>query len=183
MAGDFEPFVAWLLRRHVHDGDTMLDVGCGPATYRRACAGRYVGLDNSDAPLAPDMPRQPDVVAQTERLPFRSGSFDFVMCKSALYLMDDPRAALAECHRVLRPSGRLLVLDYNRRCKQRLGRIHRRAYPGWTQRQLLTLIRAADFKDCRLLSTKMGEMGRLERLLRPPLQELFGMWAIVLGSK
>jgi hypothetical protein len=29
----------------------------------------------------------------------------------------------------------------------------------------------------------MGEMGRLERLLRPPLQELFGMWAIVLGSK
>lgn len=183
MAGEFEPFVEFLLRRHVRAGETMLDVGCGPATYRSASPGRYVGLDITDEPYSPALPREPDVVALTEHLPFVAQSFDLVMCKSALYLMDDARAALAECRRVLKPGGRLLVIDYNRRCQRDQERKHQRTYPCWTQWQLLRLVREAGLRECRLLSTKMGEMGLAERLLRPPLQELLGTWAIVLGHK
>ena len=43
------------------------------------------------------------------RLAFGDGAFDAVSCLEALEFMPDPRAALAECVRVLKPGGVLLV--------------------------------------------------------------------------
>jgi ubiquinone/menaquinone biosynthesis C-methylase UbiE len=183
MAGEFEPFVERLMRRHLGDGEMMLDVGCGPATYRRVCRGRYVGVDLTDRHYVPGLAREPDAAASGDRLPFRDETFDLVMCKSTLYLMDQPGAALHEFHRVLKTAGRVLLVDYNRRTQRDLEKSQSARYPCWTQWQLLRFVRAAGFRKCRLLSTKDGEMSLVERLLRPSLQELFGTWSIVLGVK
>jgi ubiquinone/menaquinone biosynthesis C-methylase UbiE len=183
MSGAFEPFVDRLMRRYLGAGGMMLDVGCGPATYRRVCQGRYVGIDNTVRGFTADLAREPDAAASGDCLPFRAETFDLVMCKSTLYILADPRAALGEFHRVLKPGGRVLVVDYNRRTQRDLQRRLATKHPCWTQWQLLRRVRSSGFRDCRLLSTKDGEMGSAEQLLRPPLQELFGTWAIVLGIK
>jgi ubiquinone/menaquinone biosynthesis C-methylase UbiE len=49
-----------------------------------------------------------------EQLPFHDASFDTVVSTFSLCTIPDPAAALGEAHRVLRPSGRLLVLEHVR---------------------------------------------------------------------
>ncbi|QVQ53922.1 class I SAM-dependent methyltransferase [Spiractinospora alimapuensis] len=51
-------------------------------------------------------------VADAQRLPFPDGSFDTVVCALALCTIPDQRAAIAEMWRVLRPGGRLLLVDH-----------------------------------------------------------------------
>lgn len=83
-------------------GGAVLDVGCGGRPYRSLLrnASSYVGLDPN-----PDL--GPDVVGSALRLPFPASSFDGVMCNEVLEHIPDPRAALRETHRVLRPGGLL----------------------------------------------------------------------------
>ena len=50
--------------------------------------------------------------ANAEQLPFDDGSFDTVVCTLALCSIPDDRAAIAQMYRVLRPGGRLLLLDH-----------------------------------------------------------------------
>jgi ubiquinone/menaquinone biosynthesis C-methylase UbiE len=47
-----------------------------------------------------------------ERLPFDDASFDTVVCALSLCSIPSPGAAIGEMRRVLRPGGRLLLLDH-----------------------------------------------------------------------
>jgi ubiquinone/menaquinone biosynthesis C-methylase UbiE len=53
--------------------------------------------------------------AAAERLPFPDASFDSVACTLAVCSVADRRTAIAEMIRVLRPGGRLLLLDHAER--------------------------------------------------------------------
>lgn len=50
-----------------------------------------------------------DLVASSERLPFRAGAFDAAACESVLEHVSDPWRVAAELHRVLRPAGVIRV--------------------------------------------------------------------------
>jgi ubiquinone/menaquinone biosynthesis C-methylase UbiE len=178
-----EPFVARLLAQFLDAGTIMLDVGCGPAGYRQVVNGRYVGVDVTDAPYTPTAGRRLDAAARSDLLPFRAKSFDLVMCKSAFYLMPDHPRALAEFHRVLKPGGRLLLIDYNRRTQRDLSAREGKRYPCWTQWQLRGLAEACGFRGSILLGTFDKTQIRFWRFLRTILQELFGTWAIVTAVK
>lgn len=56
----------------------------------------------------------PGVVAWSHRLPFRPGAFDAAVALAVLSTVEDKGAYLAEVRRVLRPDGRLGLLDYVR---------------------------------------------------------------------
>ena len=56
----------------------------------------------------------PCMVCDGERLPFASGYFDTVSVAFGLRNMTHKEAALAEMCRVLRPGGRLLVLEFSK---------------------------------------------------------------------
>ena len=56
----------------------------------------------------------PVAVCDAERLPFASGSFDLVTVAFGLRNMTHKDAALREMCRVLRPGGRLLVLEFSK---------------------------------------------------------------------
>lgn len=77
------------------------------------------GVDLSPAMLAQATARARDLglvaelrVADAQRLPFDDGAFDTVVCALGLCTIPDPAAAIAEMRRVLRPGGRLLLLDH-----------------------------------------------------------------------
>jgi demethylmenaquinone methyltransferase/2-methoxy-6-polyprenyl-1,4-benzoquinol methylase len=106
-------------------GDTVLDVACGTGSIaaelvRRAdCA--VVGLDQSDEMLAEA--RRSLAAAglagrirlqqgRAEKLPFADASFDRLTGGYLLRYVEDPTATIAELARVVRPGGRMALLDF-----------------------------------------------------------------------
>jgi SAM-dependent methyltransferase len=178
-----EPFVAALLGRFLRANGVMLDVGCGPAGYRSVTPGRYVGIDITDRIYAPAGRRGLDAAAAADHLPFAEGSFDLLMSKSAFFMMPDHKATLQEFRRVLKPGGRVLLVDYNARTQKKLGRAEGKLWPCWSQWRLRDLVGSCGFRDCEILPALTREMGALERRVRPLLQEFFGTWAVVTGIK
>ncbi len=101
----------------------VLDVGCGTGLFAsriKAALPRAEvwGVDLVSEMLARGAPRwrhhagelQP-VQGDSERLPFASGSFDFVTCANSFHHYPSQERAVIEMHRVLRPGGRLLIID------------------------------------------------------------------------
>jgi len=64
------------------------------------------------------------VQADAQQLPFHDGSFDCVTIAFGLRNVTDKPAALASMHRVLRPGGQLLVLEFSRPALGALGRLY-----------------------------------------------------------
>lgn len=54
------------------------------------------------------------IEAGAQQLPFEDGGFDTVVCAIVLCTVPDPRQALAEVNRVLRPGGRFLYIEHVR---------------------------------------------------------------------
>jgi ubiquinone/menaquinone biosynthesis C-methylase UbiE len=104
-------------------GVRVLDVATGTGGVLLASAqaagssGLLVGVDLAASMavqarrrlLAAGLVRVWVLVMDAERLAFRAGSFDAVLCASALYTMPDPGGALACFREVLRPGGMVAV--------------------------------------------------------------------------
>jgi len=99
-----------------------LDVACGPGIVAEALAhegGEVIACD-----ITPEMLTRASrrfaragltnvrcLLGKAEELPFDDGSFDAVINRSALHHFPRPALALSEMARVLRPSGRMVILD------------------------------------------------------------------------
>lgn len=98
-----------------------LDIGCGTGFLSLELAARghrVTGVDFAPAMLAEA--RRKAVAAgagirfeqaDAEQLPFAPGSFDLAVCRHVLWTLPHPEAAIDEWLRVLRPGGRLAVID------------------------------------------------------------------------
>lgn len=107
-------------------GERLLDLGAGTGALAETARGKYaqvIALELAFRPLplaaqAGAIPVQADFSGA--RLPFAEAAFDAVTCLSALQYADDPRAVLAECHRVLKPGGQLALILPNMRTAIRI---------------------------------------------------------------
>lgn len=68
-------------------------------------------------------------VGDAQALPFGEGSFDCVVITLSLCSIPDDRLALGEAHRVLRPNGRLLLLEHVRSPKRPVRLVQRLLNP------------------------------------------------------
>jgi ArsR family transcriptional regulator len=143
--------------------DSLLDLGTGTGRLLELFAPLYaraVGVDSSTDMLAvarAHLDRAGIGHAQVRlgdiyNLPFPRNAFDVVTIHQVLHYLDDPERALAEAARVLRPGGRLLVVDFaphpleflrERHAHRRLGFTHD-AVRQWLEGASLDLDRVTD---------------------------------------
>ena len=105
-----------LARNGLKSGMRLLDVATGTGVVARAAAtitGDVIGLDPSIGMLLAGRAKRtlPAIQAIGEQLPIRSASVDFITIGFALRHLADLRTAFAEYRRVLRPGGKLLILE------------------------------------------------------------------------
>jgi SAM-dependent methyltransferase len=136
----------------------LADLGCGEGylTIEAArWAARVIGVDRSK-----DVLTQAKALAarrkvrnitwkqgELDHVPIPSASIDVSLLSQALHHAEDPAAVLAEARRILRPAGRLLVLELRRHdevwVRAKLGD----RWLGFDDDELRTLIGAAGFDD------------------------------------
>ncbi len=111
-------------------GSRVLDLACGTGDLSRLARRTgydVVGADLSAGMLAANATAAPLVEADGCRLPFATGAFDGLVCGYALRNFSDLATTLAECARVLRPGGRLAVLEVD----APTSRLWRAGYDAW----------------------------------------------------
>jgi arsenite methyltransferase len=165
-------------------GERVLDIGSGPGLLAAEMAeavgpeGSVDGVDPSESMLG--MARARGVqgtefhAAHALALPFSDGGFDAAVATQVYEYVDDMPAALAEAHRVLRPGGRLLVLDtdwgsivWRSSDDERMRRVLR----AWDEhladphlpRRLTALLREAGFRIARRAAIPLLNAGYDER--------------------
>jgi ubiquinone/menaquinone biosynthesis C-methylase UbiE len=99
----------------------VLDAGCGTGFLSLELAARghrVTGVDFAPAMIAEARRKAVAAAlavrfeeADAERLPFAPASFDLVISRHVLWTLPHPEAAIDEWIRVLRPGGRLVVVD------------------------------------------------------------------------
>lgn len=123
----FGPSHRAILRRvRAEHGDRplrILDIGCGTGLFAARIREAFpraevVGIDLVSGMLQKGRERWRQhaanvfpVQADSERLPFARGTFDVVTCCNSFHHYPNQAAAVAEMRRVLRPGGRLMLID------------------------------------------------------------------------
>lgn len=114
-----------------HDGETILDYGCGPGNdvagfLLYTGAARVIGIDVSERALRLAAARvvlhdvdesRVELIQSSDSsdaIPLADDSVDFVNCGGVLHHASRPEALVRELRRVLRPGGRANVMVYNR---------------------------------------------------------------------
>jgi SAM-dependent methyltransferase len=150
------------------EGDRYLDAGCGTGLLLRHLPPGSVGLDINPQNIAKAREHAPNaalVVADIENIPFPSGMFTTVVCAEVLDRLPNPKQALAEIRRVLKPGGVII------------GTVPRQN-PMWRLRFLSSTLTPEPYR----LEYGRGEAGKLlspfrVELLAPALSYM--TWAFV----
>ncbi|MCC8247604.1 methyltransferase domain-containing protein [Saccharothrix luteola] len=96
---------------------SVVDLGCGTGSLAAllAEAGHHVaGLDLSERMLAPARAKAPGIdfrQGDAAHPPYPPGSFDVVLARHVLWALPDPAAALDRWRALLKPNGRLILVE------------------------------------------------------------------------
>jgi ubiquinone/menaquinone biosynthesis C-methylase UbiE len=151
----------------------ILDIACGTGEFERLLLDKnptqkITGIDISANMLSVAREKYqtyPNIEfhkASVHSLPFDNNCFDVVVSANAFHYFDEPQVALAEMKRVLKPNGKIVILDWNKdylMCKifdwalQIFDPAYQQCY---TEAELHQLLVAADFKICRATKVRFG---------------------------
>jgi ubiquinone/menaquinone biosynthesis C-methylase UbiE len=131
----------------------VLDVGCGKGRFARVLAERYprasiVGFDLAEAMLRHVPAGVSACAGSMTALPFPSGAFDCLYATESLehaVLID---VAVAEMCRVVRPGGRIVIIDKN---AQQWGRLKTPEWEKWFGKKELEKLLA---RHCAKVSSR-----------------------------
>jgi ubiquinone/menaquinone biosynthesis C-methylase UbiE len=175
------------------DGARLLDVGCGTGNLLGRLGGRFrcAGCDPAAEMLERARAASPGAdlrQASAEALPYEDEQFDAALLIEVVRYLDDPRPALRELARVLRPGGLALVtfaplgstslypLVNAVTSRVRLpGLTHVRQH-FHTARGAERLLASAGFADVEVGARYFGPFIYLNRLSRPATSALLRRW-------
>jgi SAM-dependent methyltransferase len=154
----------------------MLDAGAGEGSYRKWFERhRYVGVDLGIGDAAWNYSGL-DAIADLHALPFGAGTFDAVLNVVTLEHVREPACVLRELRRVLKPSGRLLLIVPHEWEEHQ----QPHDYYRYTRYGLEYLLRSAGFENV-LIQPVGGYFRLLSRRLLNGLQFFPGLWVIPAG--
>jgi ArsR family transcriptional regulator len=154
-----DQFFLWALLGLIDPEIVMGDLGCGTGQLTETIAPyvkRVVAVDASQDML--DAARQRVVAAsnvdlrrgELENLPIDNGHLDAAVLSLVLHYSPAPARALAEVARVLRPGGRVLVVDMlpheREEYQQQMGHV----WLGFSEKQITRFLTSAGFGDVRV---------------------------------
>ena len=135
------------------------DLGCGTGQLTETIAPyvrQVIAVDDSAEMLDAARRRvgeRPNVVIRRgdlEALPLEAGELDCAMLALVLHYSPDPAMALAEVARVVKPGGRLLVVDMlphqREEYQQQMGHV----WLGFSEKQMSRFLTGAGFDDVRI---------------------------------
>ncbi|NES78680.1 MULTISPECIES: class I SAM-dependent methyltransferase [Okeania] len=104
---------------------SILDVACGTGEFERLLLDKnlkqeIIGVDISENMLNVARKKYQAYSnvkfqqASVHSLPFNSHSFDVVVCANSFHFFDKPQVALGEMKRVLKPNGKVIIIDWNK---------------------------------------------------------------------
>ncbi len=144
-----------LIRRHLGDlrGRRVLDVGCGKGRFARAFKqqepeAEIWGLDISEEMLRFVPPEIPTRAGSMTDLPFEDAFFDAAYATESLEHAVEIARAVSEICRVVKPGGRIAIIDKN---AEQWGRLQTPEWEKWfTRKELEHLLRL----HCRSVTSR-----------------------------
>ena len=138
--------------------DTVADLGAGEGTLSQLIAQRakkVIAVDNSERMvkfgqnLAKEngLPNLEYRLGDIESPPIDDSSVDLAILSQALHHAEHPSKALSETHRILKPGGRLIVLDLLQHTFEKARELYFDTWLGFPEAELAEMITSAGFSE------------------------------------
>jgi ArsR family transcriptional regulator len=139
--------------------DTVVaDLGCGTAGLSELLSPfvrRVVAVDSSAAMIAaarerlPELPNVELITADLRNVPLAGASVDVALLVLVLHYIATPEEVIAEAHRILRPGGRLIIVDMQPHSREEYRVQMGHQWLGFGLQPLQSWCNAGGFRDVR----------------------------------
>jgi len=154
-----DEFFLWAVLGLIDPTLTVGDLGCGTGQLTETVAPyvrRVISVDGSEDMLDAARQRLSGATnvdlrrGELESLPIESGELDVAMLSLVLHYSPEPPRALSEVGRVVRPGGRVLVVDMLPHDRQEYQQQMGHVWLGFSETQITRLLAGAGFGDVRV---------------------------------
>jgi len=135
----------------------IADLGAGEGTFSQLLARRakkVIAIDNSEKMVAygTELAQKHGVhnleyrLGDIEDIPIRAGTVDLAFFSQALHHAQHPQRAVAEAYRILKPGGRIVVLDLLRHNYQEARELYADVWLGFTEAEVFHFLTDTGFR-------------------------------------
>ncbi|HEY7393023.1 MAG TPA: metalloregulator ArsR/SmtB family transcription factor [Bryobacteraceae bacterium] len=136
----------------------VADLGAGEGTMSQLMAQRakkVIAIDNSEkmVDFGSDLARRHGIrnleyrLGDLENVPIRGGTVDLAFLSQALHHARHPERAVAEAWRILKPGGRIVILDLNRHHFEEARELYADVWLGFSELELEQYLGGAGFRN------------------------------------
>lgn len=136
----------------------IADLGAGEGTISQLMAQRakkVIAIDNSEkmVEFGADLAKKHNIanlefrLGDLEDVPIRTGTVDLAFLSQALHHAVHPEKAVAEAWRILKPKGKIAVLDLNRHHFEEAREMYADLWLGFTELDLEKYLKGAGFRN------------------------------------